>query len=148
MNSTVEYSFKVSPAYWTFILGNDRVLQAVNKESAGARTFVRLVYKAFEMGLPYETDGIDPTCETLAKSHAEKIEKMKDWPESPFCHMKLESSNNVYRLKKLIRSEKCDGCKTKTGNKACALKMCKSCCNSQTEKSCTTHKTKQAGESS
>ena len=148
VSPAVEYSFKIAPSFWKFLLTNDHTLQAVKKESAGARTFVRLVYKAFQMGLPYEADGIDPEGEILAKSHADKIEAMKDWQDNPFRYMNLTSSNNTFRLKKLIRSEKCVNCTTKAGNKQCPLRMCKRCCNAQTEMTCRQHKSNRTEESS
>jgi hypothetical protein len=61
---------------------------------AKARSLVRIAYKAFEIGLPFDDSSIDPGSEVLYRSHTAKVDEMKDWADSPFANMRLEQAEN------------------------------------------------------
>jgi hypothetical protein len=71
---------------------------------------------------------IDPHSEVLFKSHAEKIEKMKDWNGSPFRLMQVEKKSGAFTLKVLATKVDCSRCGTGHANKSCKKTLCKKCC--------------------
>jgi hypothetical protein len=89
-----KFTVGASAHFWEFILSESHVLKAVNPERAKARSLVRMAYKSFEMGLPFDDSGIDPGSEVLYKSHQDKFHAMKDWAGSPFADMYLERAEN------------------------------------------------------
>jgi hypothetical protein len=90
----VKFTVEASAHFWEFILSERHVLKAVNPSRAKARSLVRMAYKAFEMGLPFDDSSIDPGSEVLYRSHKEKVDEMKDWADSPFANMRLERAEN------------------------------------------------------
>ena len=110
------------------------------------KTFVRLHYKAFDMGLPFVWDIDQPVgTEVLAMSHYEKIEKMKDWECNPFTSFRVLAVNKnktVWRLHPKPVAITCSNC-PKKGNAQCKFGLCKGCCleKQQAESvSCKAHK--------
>jgi hypothetical protein len=91
VSQPVKFTVEVSAYFWEFILSERHALKAVNPSRAKARSLVRMAYKAFEMGLPFDDYGIDPGSEVLYRSHKEKV---KDWANSPFTNMRLERAEN------------------------------------------------------
>ena len=94
---------------------------------------MRLAYKSFELGIPFDNKDpagktIDPHSEVLFKSHAEKIEKMKDWNGSPFRLMQVEKKSGAFTLKVLATKVDCSSCGTGRANKSCKKTLCKKCC--------------------
>ena len=88
---------QATAAFWQFLL-EERVLKPFFERRHGAKTLVRLSYKANQMNLPFETRDLDPTSETVAKSHADKLKEMKDWNLSPFK-----------KLLKTVKNKSCGG---------------------------------------
>jgi len=80
----LKVQFHVSPAFWEFYFSPTHTLELTKPESAKAKSLVRIAYKAFQMGLPFLTGGVDPTSELLVNSHFDKIQEMKEWEKSPF----------------------------------------------------------------
>lgn len=135
---------KVHPLFWEFVLsGSERVLKA-SKADVEAKTLVRLAFKSFELGIPF--DNKDPTGKTieahvgvLYKSHVSKIEKMKEWPDSPFRSMKVEKKNNGFKLKPTSTKVTCSKCPGRA-NKSCKKTLCKKCClEDESITSCAAH---------
>ena len=94
---SVEITLQATAAFWQFLL-EERVLKPFFERRHGAKTLVRLSYKANQMNLPFETRDLDPTSETVAKSHADKLKEMKDWNLSPFK-----------KLLKTVKNKSCGG---------------------------------------
>ena len=110
------------------------------------KTFVRLHYKAFDMGLSFVWDIDQPVgTEVLAMSHYEKIQKMKDWECNPFTSFRVLAVNKnktVWRLHPKPVAITCSNC-PKKGNAQCKFGLCKGCCleKQQAESvSCKAHK--------
>jgi len=142
---TVSAVFKAHRSFWDFVLsGTERQLKAV-KAGVDVKTFVRLAFKSFELGIQFsEKDpsgkAIDLYSEVLYKSHVEKIEKMSKWDSSPFLRMKIEKKSRGYMLKPLATKVDCSACVTGRANKNCKKKLCKKCCLLDTSESkCTAH---------
>jgi hypothetical protein len=66
----------------------------------GARTVVRIAYKAFQMSQNYHWNGIDPCSGTLAKSHKEKIDSTSAWENTPFVDFKVLPKRTHFLLEK------------------------------------------------
>ncbi len=61
---------------------------------------MRLAFKSFELNIPFDDKDpsgvpIDAQSEPVYKTHVDKINKMKDWKDSPFHH---ESTAKVERI--------------------------------------------------
>ena len=95
-------------------------------------TCVRIAFKAFEMGIPFEFGaGGDPTNGTLATSQKEKIDAMQMWDGNPsFVHdYNIKKINNHYRMQKKVAREQCTKCKSRYINSRCTtFKLCSKCC--------------------
>ena len=62
-------------------------------QNATATTCVRIAFKGFEMGIPFEFGaGGDPTNRTLATSQKEKIDAMQMWDGNPFVHYNIKKN--------------------------------------------------------
>ena len=121
----------VSPHFWQFIFSPkaDRVVRPVKAISVlGARTAVRIAYKAFQMSQNYHWNGIDPCSGTLAKSHKEKIDSMSVWENTPFIDFKVLSKRTHFLLERKNKKMSCTQCGTGRANIHCAYKMCVKCC--------------------
>jgi hypothetical protein len=83
---------------------------------------------------------IDDQSEPVYKSHMDKIDKMKDWKDLPFCHMKVEQKLNGFMLKLLAMKVDCEKCTTGHANKQCKKQLCKKCClEDETVAKCAAH---------
>ena len=121
----------VSPHFWQFIFSPraERVVRPVKAISVlGARTAVRVAYKAFQMSQNYHWNGIDPCSGTLAKSHKEKIDSMSAWENTPFVDFKVLSKRTHFLLERKNKKLSCTQCETGRANINCAHKMCVKCC--------------------
>jgi hypothetical protein len=143
-----------SDSVWEFLLQTNCALKAT-RTGVGARTLVRLAYKSFKMGIPFEAT--DPAgqqimaeSEPVFNSHSEKVKEMEGWDLSPFTFMKLEKAASGFVFKSTVTKIDCSGgCATGRANRQCKAKLCKRCCllNDQTEK-CSTHGKKKTPSSS
>ena len=136
------FTVHASPSFWEFAFqkDSDRRIRIVNSFEAGeygARTCVRMAFKAYELGLKYSFGSIDPTKGTLAASHKEKFDKMANWVDSPFheykcntCRKRVSPTVTVksYVLKKRHDRVKCIDCMAAWANIQCSHKRCKKCC--------------------
>jgi hypothetical protein len=89
---------------------------------------VRLAFKLFELNIPFDNKDpsgvpIDAQSEPVYKSHVDKIDKMKDWKDSPFCCMRVEQRSNGFMLKLLAMKVDCEKCTT-----AMPTSSARSCC--------------------
>ena len=90
-----------------------RVVRPVKAISVlGARTAVRIAYKAFQMSQNYHWNGIDPCSGTLAKSHKEKIDSMSTWENTPFVDFKVLSKHTHFLLERKNKKMSCTQCET------------------------------------
>ena len=146
-DNDVSLRLEVSASFWEFLLGR-RILRPVFGKN-GARTLVRLAYKAFQMNLEFHHD-IDPRNENIFKSHREKIVEMNEkWPQSPFQNMRvLQARGNAFCLDPTSQPEECTLCKSAKMNKKCAVKRCKKCCSKDATTDCVAHSKKIAPSSS
>jgi hypothetical protein len=86
---------------------------------------------------------IDPHSEVLFKSHAKKIEKMKDWNDSSFKRMKVEEKLGAFTLRVLATKVNCSSCGVGHANKSCKMTLCKKCClDDEPIKKCAAHSKK------
>jgi len=53
-----------------------------NEGENGGKTYVHVVFYAFEMNFKFLFGSIDPTIGTLANSHKAKFDNMKSWVDS------------------------------------------------------------------
>lgn len=127
------FKFKVHPTYWEFLLSYpDRILKP-SRTGVRAKTLVRLAFKSYELGIPFDDKDpsgvpIDAQSEPIYKSHVDKINKMKDWKDSPFRRMRVEQKTNGFLLKMLATKVDCEECKAGRANKQCKKLLCKKCC--------------------
>lgn len=68
---------QVSPYFWEIFFDPSHTLKPKNPRAAKAKTLISLAYQAFQMGLPFVDGGINPFSKTLARSHKDKIQKMR-----------------------------------------------------------------------
>ena len=60
-------------------------------QHANTTTCVRVAFKAFEIGVPFEFGtGGGPTDCTLAKIQKKKIDEMEMWENNPFVHYNIK----------------------------------------------------------
>ena len=128
------FKISVDPELWKFLYDCDhRTIYPVKDiEKLGAKSAVRITFKAFEMDIPFNLRGIELSNERLACSHKVKIDKMKDWIKSPFADFEVEKRNTYYLLKKKSKKVNCIECIKGRANKNCLYKRCKKCCNRHT----------------
>jgi hypothetical protein len=140
----VQCTVKGTPWLWEFLLQTNCKLQA-SRTGVGARTLVRIAYKSFKMGIPFEAT--DPAgAQIMAESepvfnpHVEKAKELEGWDLSPFTYMKLVKASKGFIFKPTVTKMNCDKCGTGRANRQCKAKLCKPCClkNDQIEK-CATH---------
>ena len=136
------FSLHALACFWEFVFQKEdsRIIKTAKMFDSGeygARTFVRIAFKAFEMGFKHSISNInDPSRGKLAKSHKEKFDKMGTWVDSPFREYNCNSCNNQkdggdvhsWVLKKKHDKIKCIKCTTAWSNVKCSYKMCKGCC--------------------
>ena len=132
--------FKISTSFWNFLLSPDHILRVNHPRRYGAKSLVRLAYKSFQMKLPFDSNGLDPFTETIAKSHVDKLKEMENWKESPVFTLKAnKAKKGGYELVSRINKKECMKCQTGTRNKQCKFKMCSKCCV-RSGSDCPTHK--------
>jgi len=139
------FEFKVHSSFWEFLLSDSERTLAASRGGVKAKTLIRLAFTSFELGIPFDNKdpsgvAIDPLSEPLYKSHVDKIEKMKDWRESPFRHMSVEKKAGAFTLKILATKVSCSACTSGRANKQCKKSLCKKCCmEDDTVSKCTAH---------
>ncbi len=111
-----------------------------------ARTLVRLAFKSFELNIPFDDKDpsgvpINAQHEPVYKTHVDKINKMKDWKDSPFRHKSIQQKSNGFMLKLLATKVDCEKCTTGHANKQCKKLLCKKCClDDETTTKCAAHR--------
>ena len=110
---------EISPVFWEFLLSSDHVLRVNHPNRYGAKSLIRLAYKAFQMKLPFDSNGLAPFTETIAKSHVDKLKEMKNWKESPVFIYKANNAKKGggYELVSRINKHVCMKCGSSTCNK-------------------------------
>ena len=51
---------EISPSFWEFLLSSDHVLRVNHPNRYGIKLLIRLAYKAFQMKLPFDSNGLAP----------------------------------------------------------------------------------------
>ena len=98
-------------------------------QDATATTCVRIAFKAFEVGIPFDFGARGyPMNGTLATSQKENIDAMQMWDGNPFVHYNIKKINNHYRMQKKVAREQCPTCKSRYINARCTFKLCSKCC--------------------
>jgi hypothetical protein len=140
------FEFNMHPTYWEFLLSFPNRALKLSQNGVRARTLVRLAFKSFELNIPFDNKDpsgvpIDAQSEPVYKSHVDKIDKMKDWKDSPFCRMTVEQKSNGFMLKLLAMKVDCEKCTTGHANKQCKKLLCKKCCldTDETTTKCAAH---------
>ncbi len=136
-----------SPAFWDFFFEESRHLQACH-EGVDTRTLVRLAFKSYESGIPFQTT--NPAGKEIEygakifKSHKQKVEKMNStWDLSPFKRFDVKEYDRGFKLEPNSNIFMCSKCNRVRGNKRCVKKMCKGCCSKVGgDKKCSEHKQK------
>jgi hypothetical protein len=113
------------------------------------RSFVRLHYKAFDMGLlAVKFDRPLPSGkEMIAESHKVKIEEMVGWEANPFRKFRVlptGQSKKAFKLAPIHKSKCCKICPTR-GNSKCKFECCRGCCVKKQDTyglACKAHKVK------
>ena len=124
------FELHVAPQFWKFLFDQNvnRKVSPISRlgvQNATATTCVRIAFKGFEMGIPFEFGaGGDPTNGTLATSQKEKIDAMQMWAGNPFVHYNIKKINNHYRMQKKVAREQCTKCKSRYINSRCTFKLC------------------------
>ena len=132
------FELHIAPQFWKFLFDQNvnRKVSPISRlgvQNATATTCVRIAFKAFEMGIPFEFGaGGDPTNGTLATSQKEKIDAMQMWDGNPFVHYNIKKINNHYIMQKKVAREQCTKCKSRYINSRCTFKLCSKCCVDQT----------------
>ena len=132
------FELHVAPQFlWKFLFDQNvnRKVSPISMLGVQNATCVRIAFKAFEMGIPFEFGaGGDPTNGTLATSQKEKIDAMQMWDGNPsFVHdYNIKKINNHYRMQKKVAREQCTKCKSRYINSRCTLKLCSQCCVERT----------------
>jgi len=78
-----------SKEFWKFMLSIDHEITPMMNQARDVKTTIRLAYKAFQMGLPFDARPL-PVTGLIRKSHIQKIREMEGWPQSPFRNTFME----------------------------------------------------------
>jgi hypothetical protein len=125
----------VSPYFWKFMFPNkqeneESIISPIQESESerGAATFVRIAFKAFEMDCKFNYTGINPTFGTIAESQKVKIDKMSDWPKTPFAEYEVTKTQNYYKLVSTSKFTHCTKCTKGRANGQCKFRFCVTCC--------------------
>ena len=131
------FFIKASPQFWQFVLSENKhrtikVVDSFDYRKYGATTCVRLAFKAFEMQhFKFDMGELDPLNGTLAISQKNKLDKMKNWDDSPLkdFECKKKKNQNCYCLvAKEQQVKHCADSRSRCVSKRCSVARCKKCC--------------------
>ena len=123
-----------SPCFWEFVFEKpeNRVIKVADSfdlTEYKATTSIRLAFKKFEMQqFNLDMSNLDPTNGTFANSQKVKVDKMKDWIDSPFHSFECKKKNNCFSFVSKHNKVKCVDCGLERVNKQCTFTRCKKCC--------------------
>ena len=127
----------VAPQFWHFLFF-EHILKSYQTDSP-ARTLVRLAYKSFQMGLPFDQGTLSPMDGDLFSSHKRKFEEMEEsWDKFPLKRYRIkEKSGKSFVLRKSYVNCSCG----RKANLNCVLELCLKCCLKKPN-NCKAHKNK------
>ena len=94
-----------------------------------AKTYVRLAFKSFELGIDVDWDKYRCKAGEIAESHVKKLKSMEGWEHSPLQTMVIQRKKTKTLLSAIASFTPFSrpGCRER-GNKRCAFTLCKTCC--------------------
>ena len=131
LNGNLQTHWTIPPVFWHFLL-KERIIHPVNKDTP-ARTMMRIAYKSYKLGLPCNTDGLDPLNGVLFKSHQKKYVTMGEWvsrESSPInkFRLKVVKTDKEWKFVEKAIKIRCSQCQKKWSNARCEKKLCAGCC--------------------
>ena len=147
----LEYNIHCGGNFWEFLLTNEHTLDFVPRvgETIGARNWIRLAYKAFDMGLHFQADNFDLPIQRdlpIRPPHKAKVDLLADWDANPFRDLELvlieKKVKTKWRFWQITVRQDCGGCDgQRRANKACVKSLCFVCCKALIEDpKCKQHK--------
>ena len=140
--TNLDISVICAPAYWQFLLIGKDVVRPVLPSNCGAKTFVRIAYKSYQMVLPFDMFGVKPYNRKIAMSHKGKLEEVqRERDHHFFRNLRVKkTSGSGYQICREFTKTHCSTCKHGKANAKCAGKWCAKCCRKQDDVECKVHK--------
>ena len=130
-DGSLQMDLRVSAHLWKvlFSASNEKSIQVVNLYKVGnpATTCVRAVYKAMQMKLRVDLDGLDPSDGTLAKTQKAKFNELSNWCDNPLVEYQCKAVRSHFVIEKKHKAVPCISCGGR-GNTKCSHGRCKKCC--------------------
>jgi hypothetical protein len=138
MERFIQWSW--SPMFAAFVLSDKAPIEPISWATPG-ETLIRILFKAFQMDLPFEIKNLKFVEERVFGPHKEKLAelKRKKWNRDLMKHFNVRTRGSKHTLLNLTHIC-CAYCGEQRGNQRCIRKMCRSCCQNQTVGKCNLQK--------